>query len=51
MILLPRRNIKTNQVDSDESSLAFKYHGKYWELWDIDLLAARHFDSVRIRID
>lgn len=45
MILLPRRNIETNQVDSDESSLAFKYHGKYWEQWDIDLLAARHFDE------
>ncbi len=45
MILLPRRNIETNQVDSEESSLAFKYHGRYWEQWDIDLLAARNFDE------
>jgi hypothetical protein len=45
MILLPRRNPDTEEVESDQSSLAFKYHGRYQEQWDFDLLAARHFDE------
>ncbi len=45
MILLPRRNPDTDSVESDQSSLAFKYHGIYKEEWDFDLLAARHFDE------
>ena len=45
MILLPRRNLDTDKVESDQSSFAFKYHGRYQEQWDFDLLAARHFDE------
>jgi hypothetical protein len=45
MILLPRRNPNTDHVESEQSSLAFKYHGTYREEWDFDLLAARHFNE------
>ena len=45
MILLPRRNLETDKVESEQSSLAFKYHGNYQEEWEFDLLAARHFDE------
>jgi hypothetical protein len=45
MILLPRRHPETNDVESEQSSLAFKYRGRYKEQWDFDLLAARHFDE------
>jgi len=45
MILLPRRNLDTNDVESEESSFALKYHGRYQDEWDFDLLAARHFDE------
>jgi hypothetical protein len=45
MILLPRRNLQNNQIESKQSTLAFKYHGRYQEIWEFDLLAARHFDE------
>lgn len=45
MILLPRRNPDTNNIESEQSSFAFKYRGRYQEQWDFDLLAARHFDE------
>ncbi|MDM8560294.1 hypothetical protein [Candidatus Parabeggiatoa sp. HSG14] len=45
MILLPRRNPDTNDVESEQSSFAFKYRGRYKEQWDFDLLGARHFDE------
>ncbi|OAD19646.1 hypothetical protein THIOM_004705 [Candidatus Thiomargarita nelsonii] len=43
MILLPRRHPDTEQVESDQSSLAFKYHGI--DQADFDLLLARHYDE------
>ncbi len=45
MILLPRRNPETDEVESEQSSLALKYRGSYQDKWDYDLLAARHFDE------
>jgi len=45
MILLPRRNPKNDDVESEQSSLALKYRGRYQEQWEYDLLAARHFDE------
>jgi hypothetical protein len=45
MILLPRRDPYSEEVESDQSSLAFKYRGIYWEEWDLEFLAARHFDE------
>ncbi len=45
MILLPRRHPKSNRIESEQSSLAFKYHGRYQEEWDFDLAFARHFDE------
>lgn len=44
-ILLPRRDPATNDVESAQSSFAVKYHGRYDEQWDFDLLVARHFDE------
>jgi hypothetical protein len=45
MILLPRRNLKNNQIENEQSSLAFKYHGRYQKEWDFDFALARHFDE------
>jgi hypothetical protein len=45
MILLPRRDPNTGDLESDQSSLAFKYRGIYWEEWDLEFLVARHFDE------
>jgi hypothetical protein len=45
MILLPRRHPKSNRIESEQSSLAFKYHGRYQDEWDFDLAFARHFDE------
>lgn len=45
MILLPRRNPQTDKVEREQSSLALKYHGRYQEQWDFDLLVARHYDE------
>jgi hypothetical protein len=45
LILLPRRNILNNQIESAESSFALKYRGTYQDEWNFDLIAARHFDE------
>ena len=43
-VAIVRRNPQTGNVDADQSSLAFKYHGFLGEN-EIDLLAAQHYDD------
>lgn len=43
-VLIPRRKISTGKLETDESSLALKYHTIKGDI-DIDILAARHFDD------
>ena len=45
IILLPRCNPETDKVESEQTTLAFKYRGRYSEQWDFDVLAAHHFDE------
>ncbi len=44
-IILPRRNIKTNKLESELSSFALKYQGNSTNIGNFDLIAARHFDE------
>ena len=44
-VLVFRRDLMTDEVAADKSSLAFKYHG-FNERSELDLLAARHFDNT-----
>jgi len=48
-IILPRRDPISNDVASDQSSCAFKYHGMKAGI-DYDLLAARHYDETLLGI-
>jgi len=41
-VFIPRRDISTNILEADESSLAIKYHTIYGAT-DMDLLVSRHF--------
>ena len=43
-VAVVRRNPRTGDVESDQSSLAFKYHG-FLGMNEFDLLAAEHFDE------
>ncbi len=44
-ILLPRRDPNSHDVESDQSSVVFKYHG-IKAGFDYDLLTARHYDET-----
>jgi hypothetical protein len=48
-IVLPRRDPVADDVESEQSSFAFKYHGMKAGI-DYDLLAARHFDEPLLGI-
>lgn len=43
-VLVPRRELTSGNVSSDQSSLVFKYHAAA-DLTEYDLLAARHYDD------
>jgi len=43
-VLIPRRKISTGKLETDESSLALKYHTIKGDI-DLDILVARHFDD------
>ena len=48
-ILLPRREPGSNDVECDQSSFVFKYHGMNAG-FDYDLLTARHYDETLLGI-
>ena len=49
VIIVPRRDPVSNDVESNQSSIAFKYHGMKAGL-DYDLLATRHYDETLLGI-
>jgi hypothetical protein len=44
MVLIPRRDPLTGDIDSKQGSLALKYHGSAKDI-EFDILLARHFDQ------
>ena len=48
-VLVFRRDLMTDTVEAEKSSLAFKYHG-FKERSEFDLLAARHFDDTVLAV-
>jgi hypothetical protein len=44
-VMVVRRNPRTGEVESDQSSLAFKYHG-FLGANEVDLLAAQHYGDT-----
>lgn len=44
MVLIPRRNPQTGDIDSKQGSLALKYHGSAKNI-EFDVLLGRHFDQ------
>jgi hypothetical protein len=44
MVLIPRRDPLTGNIDSKQGSLALKYHGSAKDI-EFDILLARHFDQ------